>query len=319
VDTSDVVDASYDTGADLSVVSTQDGDAFDQSSEDAPAEACACPNCTGLPDRGCAASCAKLLAAIVANQISTEKIDDFSVPDHGDSAMAVSEDGKILSLTSPDSSQPCGYSRLMLGVPTESGRYEVTDLTDEFPAGAVSTLATLSFDGTVLIIEDASETKLLETWLDGAKAGPLTEGYFRDINTWSNGSILNNPVVSADGLSLYFQLVQSGQHSPGVYLSTRASSDLPFVAPPNPILPSVFAVYGISSDDLMLFARLPSSLSTYILTRADKHLPFDDPTDAAALPGILFQSRPLPDCSGFIGTMAPGGCGNQDVGLVRPF
>ncbi|MEO8704779.1 MAG: hypothetical protein ABI867_32280 [Kofleriaceae bacterium] len=129
---------------------------------------------------------------------------------------------------------------------------------------------------------------------------------------------LNNPVLSSDGLALYYQVIAAGPGIDGIYESVRTSTTAGF--PPGTRMPenvqaAGFAT-GISSDRLALF--LQANFGMFVLTRSDVSQPFTNPNAPNAAPTVPgFRTRPLGDCQTLIGTCT-GGCTGEETCRFTP-
>ncbi|HEV7556560.1 MAG TPA: hypothetical protein VGO00_13935 [Kofleriaceae bacterium] len=127
------------------------------------------------------------------------------------------------------------------------------------------------------------------------------------------GASLANPVLSADRLALYYQLINAGSGIDGIYESVRSARSVPFPAAtrmPANIQTATF-VTGISSDRLALFLQV--GFAMVVLTRSDLAQPFVNPNAPGEPPSVPgFRTRPLGDCQTLIGTCT-GGCLNEET------
>jgi len=173
---------------------------------------------------------------------------------------------------------------------------------------------TLTSDGLALVGVTPAGTQLAmaaRTRLGTTDFAPI-DGGFGAIAAPVGGS-LNNPVVSADRLALYYQLLNAGSGIDGIYESVRSSASVPFPTAtrmPENIQAATFAT-GISSDRLALFLQV--GFAMVVFTRTDVAQPFVNPNAPAAPPSVPgFRMRPLGDCQTLIGTCT-GGCLNEET------
>jgi hypothetical protein len=140
----------------------------------------------------------------------------------------------------------------------------------------------------------------------------VANGGLQQISVAAPGKI-TAPVLSRDGLELYYQVVGAGAPIDGVYQSVRASTNVPFPAAirsPALINNGGF-VTSISSDRRALFVQ--SSFGQQIFTRVDVSQEFSNPNGANPAPVTPgFRMRVLDDCQTLVGT-CNGGCNNEET------
>jgi hypothetical protein len=176
---------------------------------------------------------------------------------------------------------------------------------------------TLTADGLTLLGTTRTDTGLVaatRSAIGNVDFSPATAGTFAAITVPAAPGFLSNPVLSADGLELYYQVLNLGPGLDGIYSSVRGSTAQAF--PPgarttDPFLQEQAFVTGISSDRLSLFVQ--GNQGMFVLTRTAVAQPFTN-TNAPALPPQVpgFRTRPLGDCQTLIGTCT-GGCLNEET------
>ena len=119
------------------------------------------------------------------------------------------------------------------------------------------------------------------------------------------------PVLSADGLALYYKIQDSGDDArDGIYESVRDSTSAAF--PVGTRMPELVqrwgSVTGVAPDRLTLFVT--SDFGTQLLTRASTNEPFAEHGDAR--PASAYRIAPIGGCQ-LIGTCEPGGCWREDI------
>ncbi len=153
-------------------------------------------------------------------------------------------------------------------------------------------------------------------------AGP--NGWFTTLNALLSGNsgTFYAPVISADGLSFYYQIGSSGAAGlDGVYESVRGSVDDAF--PAGTLLTNVFVVSagdanpsGISGDKLTLFTW-GGLLGAVIFTRASVLDAFANPNFPSAPPAVAgYGAIPTADCQTLLTMVSPGGCPGQQINQV---
>lgn len=216
--------------------------------------------------------------------------------------------GPVFSLFVADSSAPLTYSTA--AVPTGSALSTMRASSE----GAI----TLTPDGRTIIGVSTDGLSLLAS----TRTGPGTSDFgvpsaseFAALSLTTSGQ-LSSPVLSADGLDLYYTVSATGDPAKdGIYEAVRASTGVAF--PAGTRMPAAIQAYGsvtgVSSDRMTLF--LTASFQTFVFTRLSVTQPYTNPNGAAPPPTVPgFRTAPMAaDCSALIGTCTPGGCGNEDV------
>jgi hypothetical protein len=203
-----------------------------------------------------------------------------------------------------------------------SGAYEVQVVAA--PAGMYVTheeYVTLTADGRTLISTTMDRTGFLSSTRSQIGAidfGPPSQSDFVNLsvtlpwNVWA-------PILSADGLAFYYVVFNdSGNATPSIYESVRASTSVPF--PPGQPMPDLVQqlaqyVNGLSVDRMAIFLETPATFQTVVLTRSSLTAPFANPNAPAPPPLVPgFRTRPLASCTRLVGTCStPGGCANEDI------
>jgi hypothetical protein len=142
---------------------------------------------------------------------------------------------------------------------------------------------------------------------DGSMFGPL-------IPEPSEHATVHSPIVTADGLSLYYTINEPsavpGEAGPlmGIYVATRKDQQSPFEHPRRfkDRVGRHEYVTGVSTDNLTVFAT--SDFTTFVLSRRSTHDIFD-------LSKMLYGWRtiPLADCARLLTTWTPSGCAQEDI------
>jgi hypothetical protein len=196
----------------------------------------------------------------------------------------------------------------------------VTDLTTLPNLAVMNTeresAMTMTADGLTILGVNRSDTGLVASTrsaIGNVDFSPAAAGNFAAIAVVAPG-FLSAPVLSADGLELYYQVLNLGPGVDGIYASVRTSTSMPFANGTrltDPFIAEQHLVTGISSDRRSLFLQGPQGM--FVLTRDDVSQPFTN-TAAPALPPQVpgFRTRPLGDCQTLIGTCT-GGCTGEET------
>lgn len=243
----------------------------------------------------------------------------ISVPGRQEALHGASLDGNaILFLAGHE----CHLDRLMLAR-RRGETFVSVDLTDKLDLQRVALFegcCTLSGDGETLIMTTADRTSFARYRLVADDVVPADPAEFRELVAPPGTTVLF-PVISADGLTLYyFVTTPSAAEGPlnGSYVSTRPDRQSPFPASrPLPGAARRFEnVTGVSLDGLSLFMK--RDWETHVLVRTNTTEAFRDPVPglhAARIPG--WRTIPLADCTRLLTTYTPGGCDREDIVYVE--
>lgn len=181
---------------------------------------------------------------------------------------------------------------------------------------------TLSSDGLTVIARSSDSKKLLVTKrsaLDMTDFGTPSDTETAAINaTVATAGNLTAPVLSDDGLELFYAVYNATAQVNGIYSAVRSSTSEPFPAgtklgPPVSDYP---IVTGVSSDRLALFVFY--SFQTRILTRSSTNAAWVNSNAPADPPTISNWSvKPLADCARLIAMASPGGCAAEDIVVMQ--
>jgi hypothetical protein len=248
-------------------------------------------------------------------------IDSLSVDGEQDVPAAVTPSGVTVLLQQ----RPDCVSDFVLSIADEisagSGVYAPVDVTDAvlaagLLAGPERTL-TVTSDGLTILGVTSDGQHLAVTSRSAIGAGDFGAGSGTGLEALAVtlAQQLRDPVISADGLAVYYTLVDGDNPDlAGVYESVRGSSDAAW--PAGTRMPQVVQDQGIvtaiSSDRLTLF--LEQSFATSVLTRLTVDDPFANPNDPAPPPSLPgFRARPLADCATLIASCTVAGCPGEDI------
>ena len=259
-------------------------------------------------------------------------IPGISVPGRQEALHGASLDGDtILFLAGHE----CHLDRLMLAR-RHGETFASVDLTDKLDLQRVALFegcCTLSADGETLIMTTADRRSFARYRVVGDDVVPADPAEFRDLVAQA-GIVVLFPVISADGLTLYYSVndlrtpSEGGRGtSPwygaegllsGSYTSTRPDQQSPFPAgsPLSGAARRFENVTGVSSDGLSLFVK--RDWETHVLVRTNTTEPFSDPAPglhAARMPG--WRTIPLADCTRLLTTYTPGGCDREDIAYLE--
>lgn len=177
-------------------------------------------------------------------------------------------------------------------------------------------------DGLTLISRTADSKKFVTTKrsaLNMTDFGAVSETDTTAINAMvATAGTLSAPVLSADGLELFYSIGGAATAVNGIYSSVRSSTTVPFPAGTKLGAPvsDYSHVTGVSSDRLALFVFF--SFQGRILTRTSTNGAWVNPNAPADPPTIAnWAHKPLSDCSKLVAMGSPGGCGNEDVVVMQ--
>jgi hypothetical protein len=237
---------------------------------------------------------------------------------------AVTPDGQVILYLKALSS--CGGFHLIVADETTpgSGVFTLRDVTTTFNILGFFVDAesyTITTDGRTIIARSIDSRRLLATKrsaINMVDFGPVSTADFDRLNDQvaANAGKFRAPVISADGLELFYSVMGAPGSTNGIYSSVRASTSVPF--PAGARIPAALQypfVSGISSDRLTLFVFDP--FSSRILTRNSTSQQFTNPNAPSTPTQITnWAHRPLADCSKLVATASPGGCSNEDIVLM---
>jgi hypothetical protein len=241
-----------------------------------------------------------------------------------DSIGAVTPDAQVILYIQSVAS--CGAFHLVVADENApgSGAYTLRDVTPAFAGLGLHTgqdAHAITADGLTIIARSADGRRLLSTRrsaLHQVDFGPASAADFEAINAQAAASAgdLHAPVISADGLELFYSIGGVAPSLGGIYTSVRASTAVPF--PAGAKIPAAMPyprVTGVSSDRLTLFVY--DAFQGRVLTRNSTRQPFTNP-NAPGAPTLLphWQHKPLADCSKIVAMASAGGCQNEDVVLM---
>jgi hypothetical protein len=144
--------------------------------------------------------------------------------------------------------------------------------------------------------------------------GSVETTEFQSVNSWAttNSASLSSPILSADGLSLFFLADLVDTVNDGEYEVTRTQIGDAFGAPSSaPFGGDItgYTVTGVSSDRLTVFASY--NWATDVFLRPDLNSAFIKRTTT---PIDGFRMMPVDaDCHQIIGTGTPGGAQSEEV------
>jgi hypothetical protein len=220
----------------------------------------------------------------------------------------------------------CGAYTIYLADETapDSGTYTPRVLTSFFTTNSLFTgsaeMAALSADGLTLIVLSADQTKIESAQRSALQLidfGTPAATNFVTVNGFVAGTAgkFRAPVISADGLELYYTINGISTAADGIYRSVRGSASVPFPAGQRvTALTSDYEyVTGISSDRLTIF--LFKGFGSTIFSRTSTSAEFANPNAPNAPPGIGdWDHKPFQDCRTLVATgSTAGGCNNEDV------
>jgi hypothetical protein len=248
----------------------------------------------------------------------------FSRAGEEDTIAAATPDGQTVVILQTAMPSTCGAFHVVLAdeVTPSSGTYMLHDATSALQAMQLFTGQegySITADGLTLVAHTpdgkrwSATTRSARHMVDFA---PPTEEPFAQINAQiaSTDATFRAPVLSADGLELFYKVESSDAAERGIYSSVRDSTSVPF--PPGTKQGSPVDDYefptGVSSDRLTLFVF--DSFSGRVLQRASTSGQFTNPNAPAPPPQIAgWDHKPLADCSKLVAMTSPGGCAGEDL------
>lgn len=244
-----------------------------------------------------------------------------------DTIAAATPDGQTIAILQTAMPATCGAFHLVLAdeVTPGSGTYMLHDATAALQALQLFTGRdgfAITTDGLTLVAHTSdgkrwsATTRSARHMVDFAAA---SEESFAQINAQiaSTPGTFRAPVLSADGLELFYKVESSDVAERGIYASVREATSAPF--PPGTKQPSPVGDYeyptGLSSDRLTLFVF--DNFTGRVLQRTSTSAPFTNPNAPAAPPQIAgWDHKPLADCSKLVAMTSPGGCAGEDLILL---
>jgi hypothetical protein len=227
--------------------------------------------------------------------------------------VAVAADGRILHWTQGTTENWSSWTpeTLTISIPSVDAAtgYTTLPLTD---AGLISPWSgAFSYDGNLILVS-SDDTKLWTVTVDGGAIDTIDDSPFTLIDTWGRapGESIGSPVMTPNGLTLYYTLTPDGGAST-IYSSTRSTTKDEFPVPDAavPGLGQYGQVTGIADDGLTLFLMIPWDWEVWILTRDSA----DDPWSAATRTTVLAQGggywapHPTDGCKSVVAECCIGG------------
>ena len=212
----------------------------------------------------------------------------------------------------------CALDRLMLAR-RHGATFDTFDLTNQLdPSVKIAEgCCTLAPDGGSVLLATQDHRGFVRWLLRGTQLVRAGDAELLDLlPPRANGGTVRFPVLSNDGLTLYYRFNDDGHDEvpDGPYAAVRADVRAPFH--PGRRLggraPLFEYVSGVSSDGLSLF--MASEFETRVLVRTSTALPFGDPAytlEPARMRG--WRAIPLEDCRRIVTTTTPGGCESEDI------
>lgn len=283
-----------------------------------------CGACTvGL---GCVVGTCKTPVCSTFNYGSTA-LSAFSRAGAEDGIAAATPDGQTIAILQTATPATCGAFHVVLAdeVTPGSGTYMLHDAT-----AALQTLQlftgqegyAVTADGLTLVARSTDGKRWSATTRSARHEVDFTaasQASFAQINAQiaSTAGTFRAPVLSADGLELFYKVESSDLAERGIYASVRESTSLPF--PPGTKQPSPVSDYefptGLSSDRLTLFVF--DSFTGRVLQRASTSARFTNPNAPAPPPQLAgWDHKPVADCSKLVAMTSPGGCAGEDLILL---
>jgi hypothetical protein len=204
-------------------------------------------------------------------------------------------------------------------VPTSYSTYTVVDPTlPNPPALSLQNNAAITIDGATLIVDTPYNNGFQVASLVGNRLGPLDPGPFAAFNqSVPSGTNVGFPVISADGLTLYFtQLTPPDETPAGIYATTRTDTTQQFATfPQSQLLQGnvqvMWLMTGVSSDGLTAFFQGPNWI-LHVVTRPNTSAAWISPevmSGGSVVGGVQFNlsGHPTADCRYVFTDCNPGG------------
>jgi hypothetical protein len=274
--------------------------------------------------KGCVVNVCQTPVCTTFNYTSTA-FASFSRASAQDDIIATSSSGQsIVYGQSPAGT--CGSYTIYLADETapDSGTYTPRDLTSFFSANSLfkgsAEMAALSGDGLTIIALSADQTKIESAQRSALQLidfGTPAATNFVTVNGFVAGTAgkFRAPVISADGLELYYTINGISTAADGIYRSVRGSASVAF--PGGQRVAALTSDYeyvtGISSDRLTIF--LFKGFGSTVFSRASTSAEFANPNAPNTPPQIGdWDHKPFQDCRTLVATgSTAGGCNNEDV------
>lgn len=285
-----------------------------------------CGACAG--GQGCVAGTCKT-PVCTSFDFTSAPVPGMARPDIEDSIGAVTPDAQVILYvqTATTSTNGCGAFKLVVADETAPGAstYTQRDVSTSFTMlGLINgqDAYAISADGLTVIALSMDRKKLLATKRSAINAvdfGPASDADFVNVNmqTLAASKTFSSPVLSADGLELWYSVRDTAMNKTTPHVAVRTSTSEPFPAgteAPQPVS-NHSLVQGISSDRLTLFVF--DSFSGRVFTRKSTSLPFTNPNAPAAPPQLVgWNHEPLADCTKLLAMRSPGGCAKEDIILL---
>jgi hypothetical protein len=216
--------------------------------------------------------------------------------------------GWALELSIPDPAVPSSYFTYTVFDPTQP----------DAAALSLQNNAALTLDGTTLIVDKPNNDGFQVASLAGNRMGTLDAGPFTAFNqSVPPGTNVGFPVISGDGLTLYFtQLTPPDETPAGIYATTRTDTSQPFATfPQSQLLQGnvqvMWLMTGISSDGLTAFFQGPNWI-LHVVSRPNARAAWISPEvmpDGSVVGGVQFNlaGHPTADCRYVFTDCNPGG------------
>jgi hypothetical protein len=241
---------------------------------------------------------------------------DFSVKDKQDALTGISSDGKSVLLHRRDCA---GFdwtiALVELPGPTTLDLTKLPALAELDPEEGY---ITMSSDALMVVGTDRTHTKLLSSSRSARHRddfAPLAPNAFAAITVEAPATIFR-PVLSQDGLELFYTVQDPKERLERrlwLRYTRRASTSDPF--PPGEPVGDEFHnmpyVTGFSADGLTIFAGETYGLAMF--SRNSRDEAFRNPNSPTSPPQVSgFRSRPVGDCTTYVGTCTSG-CNGEEV------
>jgi hypothetical protein len=258
------------------------------------------------------------------------KVTDLSVSGQQDLLLSASRKGDTILHLRRASCFSDAF-RLFISDRTGGGAYVSRELTDQAnlrdfrrdQAFQPVSYLSLSPDGRSIVGVSGDGRRFLQSTRSSLTSTDFSvpiEGAFDAVNasiTSSGAAVLADPLLSGDGLGLYYHVIND-PGSNGLYESSRRTTNDKFSAGVK--LPDFAQQYqsikGVSADRLTLFVFDTNTApwSTTILKRKDASFAWSNPNAPNAAPAIQgFRSTPVDDCSLLVGNFTTTGCLDEDI------
>ncbi|HZL20513.1 MAG TPA: hypothetical protein VFG23_22470, partial [Polyangia bacterium] len=287
------------------------------------ARSAGCGTCTS--GMGCVVNVCQTPVCTTFNYTSTA-FASFSRPSAQDDIIAASSSGQSIVYGQSSPAGTCSAYTIYLADETapDSGTYTPRDVTGFFNMNSLfkgtAEMAALSGDGLTIIVLSADQTKIESAQRSALQLidfGTPAATSFVTVNGFVAGTAgkFRAPVISADGLELYYTINGISTAADGIYRSVRGSASVPFPAGARvTALTSDYEyVTGISSDRLTIF--LFKGFISTIFSRLSTSAEFANPNAPNTPPQIGdWDHKPFQDCRTLVATgVTAGGCNNEDV------